>query len=266
MNAQSEKWAEGDAYEHFMGRWSSDVARLFVDWLPYAAHLSWLDVGCGTGALTRVITSHQQPKTVIGVDPSHDFLRYASQRVLNVRFEQAMAAALPFRNAAFDFIVSGLALNFMPRPELALREFVRVVKPGGIVGAYVWDYAGKMEFLRYFWDAASALNERANTLHEGQRFPICHPKPLQQVWQGAGLDEVTVVPLDVVIVFDDFDRYWQSFTSGRFPAPQYAQSLNDDRREALRARLHETIPTEKDGSLHLIARAWAVRGRKPFEN
>lgn len=263
MNMPSEKWASGDAYEHFMGRWSAEVAALFLDQLQPTADSAWLDVGCGTGALTRVISSHAQPRTTVGVDSSLDFARYASQRNQGATFQTASAAALPARADTFDFVVSGLALNFFPQPEQALRECVRVAKPGGIVAAYVWDYAGKMEFLRYFWDVALALDAEARPLHEGYRFPICQPDPLQQLWQGAGLHHVALHALDAVTIFDSFERYWQPFTFGNFPAPQYALSLDAERRQQLHDHLQADIPTETDGSIHLIARAWAVMGQKP---
>ncbi|MCC6617371.1 MAG: class I SAM-dependent methyltransferase [Anaerolineae bacterium] len=259
----SEKWASGDAYEHFMGRWSAEVASLFLDRLQPAAQSIWLDIGCGTGALTRVIASRVQSGLLVGVDSSFDFVRYAIQRNQGATFITASGAALPAADDRFDFVASGLALNFMPQPEQTLKEWVRVVKPGAIVAAYVWDYAGKMEFLRYFWDAAVALNSDAKPHHEGNRFPICQPDPLRQLWQGAGLQQVSLHPLDAVTRFESFESYWQPFTFGNFPAPQYALSLDDEHRKQLHDRLQSDIPTEKDGSIRLIARAWAVIGQKP---
>ncbi|MCA9910603.1 MAG: class I SAM-dependent methyltransferase [Anaerolineae bacterium] len=263
MNMPSENWASGDAYEQFMGRWSADVAALFLDHLQPAADSAWLDVGCGTGALTRMIAARVQPRRLVGVDSSLDFARYARQRNQGATFITASATALPAADDTFDFVVSGLALNFFPQPEQALREGVRVAKPGGIVAAYVWDYAGKMEFLRYFWDAALALDAGAKPLHEGHRFPICQPDPLQQLWQSAGLQHVSLHPLDAVTRFDSFEGYWQPFTFGNFPAPQYALSLDAARRQQLHDHLRASIPTERDGSIQLIARAWAVLGQKP---
>lgn len=174
----------------------------------------------------------------------------------------ADASALPITDNTFDLCVSGLALNFVPEPEIALRELARVVKPGGVVAVYIWDYADKMEYLRYFWDAASDLDTKARSLHEGNRFPICNPQTLMELWSDSGLRDVVVHPLDARMMFDDFDSYWLSFTSGSFPAPQYALSLGTRERELLRDHLQKTIPAEDDGSIHLLARAWAVRGIK----
>jgi SAM-dependent methyltransferase len=262
MNASFESWASGDVYEHYMGRWSEQVASLFLESLHAKVNLSWLDVGCGTGALARVISSTAEPGRIVGVDLSLDFVHYASQKSLKARFVNASAISLPLCNEEFDCVVSGLALNFVPQPEEALSEFIRVVKPGGMVAAYVWDYAGQMEFLRYFWDVAVELNPDAKALHEGYRFPICQPQPLKELWQGAGLINVALHPLDAVTCFDNFDSYWQAFTLGKFPAPQYLSSLNEKSRADLRKRLQAAIPNQEDGSIQLIARAWGVFGEK----
>ena len=260
-----EQWAAGDAYEHFMGRWSREIAKGFLTWLQAPTDAAWLDIGCGTGALISSLAASGQAGLAVGVDPSLDFVRYAAQHTKQARFAVSDALALPLMNDAFDVVMSGLALNFIPNPAVALGEFVRVAKPGATVTAYVWDYAGKMEFLRYFWDAAVELDAAAATFHEGQRFPICHAEPLRQLWQDAGLAEVTVQAIDVATPFADFETYWHPFTFGNFPAPQYALALNEAQRATLKQRVQATIPTAADGSLQLIARAWAVRGRKMIQ-
>ena len=132
--------------------------------------------------------------------------------------------------------------------------------PEGIVAAYVWDYAGKMQLMRHFWNAAAALDPAAYDLDEGRRFPICHPEPLRELFQGAGLHQVEVRPIDIATDFQDFDDYWSPFLGGQGPAPGYAQSLSDERRAALRERIRAGLPFALDGSIPLVARAWAVRG------
>ena len=260
MTTSYEHWATGDASEQFMGRWSAEVARQFLRWAAVGSQKSWLDVGCGTGALTRAILTHAQPQKVIGLDPSLDFLGYASTNTSNARFLVSDGSAISLSGETFDAAVSGLALNFIPDPNKALREIRRVVKSGGMVAAYVWDYAGKMEFLRYFWDVAVALDERAKPLHEGNRFPLCQPDALLQLWQQADLRDVRVDPLDIPTVFDNFDAYWRSFTVGNFPAPNYVASLDESHRHILRDQLKTTLPIDDDGAIRLIARVWAVRG------
>jgi hypothetical protein len=137
----------------------------------------------------------------------------------------------------------------------------RAVRPGGVVAAYVWDYAGKMDLMRHFWDAAAALDPAAAELDEGRRFPICRPEPLAALLTQAGLREVEARAIDVPTRFRDFDDYWSPFLGGQGPAPGYAMSLGEARRAALRDRIRSRLPVERDGAIHLVARAWAVRGR-----
>ncbi len=163
---------------------------------------------------------------------------------------------------AYDAVVSGLVLNFIPDLQAGLAEMVRVTKPDGTVAAYVWDYAGKIELMRYFWDAAVALKPEDRKLDEGRRFPICRPEPLRNLFTEAGLHEVEVRPLEVPTHFQDFDDYWSPFLGGQFPAPDYAMSLSEVDRATLRERIRAMLPFAEDGSIHLIARAWAVRGKR----
>ena len=123
--------------------------------------------------------------------------------------------------------------------------------------------ADRMQLMRHFWDAAVALDPEAGDLDEGRRFPICRPEALERLFAGAGLEDVAVRPIDVPTVFRDFDDYWSPFLGGQAPAPSYAMSLPEERRGALRERIRAGLPTADDGSIRLIARAWAVRGRPP---
>ena len=255
-------WAAGKLYEPYVGRWSRLVAKDFLRWLESPLQLDWLDVGCGTGALTETILQHMQPRSVTGIDPSAGFVEYAKAHVSDPRvtFEVADAQSLPVESARFDAAASGLVLNFVPKPLLAVQEMARVVRPGGIVAAYVWDYAGKMELMRYFWDAAVELNSDAFELDEGRRFSICQSTALVALLNEAGLRDVQARAIDVPTPFRDFDDYWSPFLGGQGPAPGYAMSLNEERRGALRDRIRATLPIAGDGSIPLIARAWAVRG------
>jgi SAM-dependent methyltransferase len=257
-----EVWAAGDAYERYVGRWSRLAAERFLEWLQVPAGQSWLDVGCGTGALSATILQRAGPAKVTGLDASDGFLAQARERLQDSRvaFERGDAQTLPYDNGQFDVAVSGLVLNFVPEPARMVAEMRRVVCPGGTVGLYVWDYAGKMELMRCFWDAAAALDAAACELDEGRRFPICMPEPLAAVLRDAGLAAVATRPLEVPTTFADFDDYWSPFLGGQGPAPGYCVSLPDSRRAALRERLRATLPAGPDGRIALLARAWAVRG------
>ena len=262
-SARKDVWAAGNLYEPYVGRWSRLVAKELLTWLRVPARKDWLDVGCGTGALTEVILQHAEPRAVEGVDPSAEFVEHAKANISSphVSFKVGDAQSLPAGTTGFDVAVAGLVLNFVPQPLRAVGEMARAVRPGGLVAAYVWDYAGKMELMRYFWDAAVALDRAAFDLDEGRRFPMCHPTPLVELFEQAGLHEVEVRPIDVPTRFRDFDDYWSPFLGGQAPAPGYAMSLSEERRGALRDRIRANLPIAPDGSISLIARAWAVRGR-----
>ena len=229
----------GEAYEPYVGRWSRLVAREFLHWLALAPSAHWLDVGCGTGALSQTILTYAAPAVVHGIDPSEGYLTVARHQVRDarVRFEPGDARQLPLATATYDAVVSGLVLHFIPDVSAGLAVMVRVTKPGGTVAAYVWDYAGKMELMRYFWDAAVARKPEDGERDEGRRFPLCQPEPLKNLFTEAGLHDVEVRAIDVSTHFQDFDDYWSPFLGGQFPAPDYAMSLSEEDRVALRERI-----------------------------
>ena len=144
-----------------MGRWSRLVARQFVPWLDVPSGAHWLDIGCGTGTLVHTILDTVSPQAVLGIDPSEGYIEFARKNVQDPRvaFRLGDAQKLPVKSAAYDAVVSGLVLNFIPKPSQALSEMIRAVRVGGIVTAYVWDYAYKTQLIRYFWSAAVALDE-----------------------------------------------------------------------------------------------------------
>jgi SAM-dependent methyltransferase len=255
-------WASGAAYEPFVGRWSRVVAAEFLSWLAPPPGGRWLDVGCGTGALTAAILAQSAPAGVLGVDPSDGFLAYARANVADerARFEAGDAERLPVADGAVDVAVSGLVLNFVPDPGAAVAEAARTVRDGGLVGAYVWDYADGMEVLRRFWDAACALDPAAEPLHEGRRFATFRPAWLEGLFQAAGLGDASSRAIDAVASFADFDDYWSPFLGGQGPAPTYVTSLSAALRDALRDSLRASLPIRADGSIELPVRAWAVRG------
>jgi SAM-dependent methyltransferase len=260
----SDVWDSGDALERYVGRWSRLVAGAFLQWLGVTPRARWLDVGCGPGALTETILRDASPLAVTGVDPSEQYIAFACARIKDSRvtLEVGNAMALAAQTATYDATVAGLVLNFLPDADTAVGEMSRVTRPGGLVAAYVWDYAVGMGLMRRFWDAAVALDPSAIELDEGRRFPLCRSQPLAQLFSGAGLRQVQVRPLDVPTVFRDFDDYWNPFLGGQGPAPGYAMSLTEERRATLRERIRSTLPFEPDGSIHLSARAWTVRGNR----
>jgi SAM-dependent methyltransferase len=260
----SDTWERGNPYERYIGRWSRRVAPTFLSWLGIPAGRRWLDVGCGTGALCAAILDSSSPSSVAGVEPSEGFLATARENLAGrATLLQGNATAIPLDDGSVDVVVSALVLNFVPDQPAALAEMARVTGKAGTIAGYVWDYAGKMELIRRFWDAAVDLDPNAAKLDEGPRFPLCRPDALEKLFIGAGLKGVEIKPLDIPTRFTGFDDYWQPFLGGQGPAPAYAMSLDENARARLRDRVRERMPVAADGSISMVARAWAARGTVP---
>lgn len=254
-------WGRGDAYEQYVGRWSRRIAPLFLDWLGIPPDRSWLDVGCGTGALAAAILDRCAPAAVTGVEPSEGFLATARENLAGrAELLPGSATDIPLAAGAVDVAVCGLVLNFVADQPAALAELARVVRPGGTIAAYIWDYAGTMEMMSMFWEAAAALDQRAVALAEAVRFQLSRPEELERLFAGAGLAGVAVTGIEIETRFANFEDYWQPFLGGAGPAPTYVASLAEDARERLREHLRDSLPFVIDGSIPLAARAWAVRG------
>jgi SAM-dependent methyltransferase len=247
-----------------MGRWSRPLAEAFVRWLKPSPGGHWLDVGTGTGALATAICNLAQPSTVVACDASRTFVESARRGLVDARvlFEVAGVGDLPLREGGYDAIVSGLALNFFPDPRAALEEQLNAVGPAGLVGAYLWDYADGMEFLRYFWDAAIAVEPSAAEMDEGHRFPLCRPGALERLFDSVGAGQIRATPLRVPTLFSSFDDYWRPFLGGTGPAPSLVAGFSEQQRRELEAELRSRLPMQDSGRIALEARAWAVVGQR----
>ena len=257
---KKDNWNAADPYEYFMGRWSSLMSIKFLSWLDSTSSDVWLDLGCGTGALSESIINHRSIAQLICVDPSEEFLKKAELRVGRGQFLVGSGSNIPVSSDTVDMLVSGLVLNFIPNIDSSLLEMKRVLKNGGTLAAYVWDYSGKMEMLRYFWDAAVIENQNAKKLDEGIRFPYCNADSLKKIFENAGLRDIKVTMLDIETRFVDFEDYWKPFLGGQGPAPGYLASLSTEDQEKLKIRIHNSLPIEEDGSITLIGRAIALKG------
>jgi SAM-dependent methyltransferase len=260
--SRHDAWQAGDRYEAYMGRWSRQVAPRFLDWLALPEGLDWLDVGCGTGALSAAILARSNPRSLLALDPSDGFVAAAKGALADPRANVRVgdAQALPVDSGSRDAIVSGLVLNFIPDTPKALDEMMRAARAGATVAFYVWDYpGGGLEFVHAFWLAAAALDPEAVELSEDRRFPMCTPDALIALATDAGLAQVECTAIEVPTVFRDFEDYWHPFTLGAGPAPGYCVSLAPEARQRLKDRLQERLPRQPDGSIHLEARAWAIR-------
>ncbi|HET6380448.1 MAG TPA: class I SAM-dependent methyltransferase [candidate division Zixibacteria bacterium] len=250
-----------EAYDRYMGRWSRLIAARFLDWLAVPSGAAWLDVGCGTGALLGTIAATRAPGRLTGIDQSAQYAAVARQRVPGAEVLVGDAQALPFAADSFDACVSGLVLNFVPQPALAVAGMCHATRPGGVVGVYVWDYAEGMQLLRSFWDVVTELDPAANALDEGsKRFSIAHPEALESLFTTAGLGSVATTAVEVPAPFASFDDYWRPFLGGQGPAGGYLVALPEERQATVAAALRERLPLRVDGSFDLTLRAWAVRG------
>lgn len=257
-----EEWGSSEPYELYVGRWSRAVGREFLKWLGVPAGRVWGDVGCGTGALVEQILRAGQPKAVIAVDKAKGFLGDARRMIGDDRagFFQADAGMLPWEIGCCDVTVSGLVLNFVPDALTMVREMARVTRPKGQVAAYVWDYGQGMQMMRLFWDAAVQMDPQAAISDQAERFPICQPDPLKKLFQEAGLTAVDVRAMEIPTIFRDFDDFWTPFLGKQGSAPTYLASRDAETRDRIREVLRGRLAANSDGSIHLTARAWAVRG------
>ena len=261
MKNKNDSWSSGNQYDEFMGRWSNRISEKFLNWLSVPFDRTWLDLGCGTGSLTKLILEKYHPTKVISIDSSSEFILYSKQSIINpiVHFQVGMAQELELESNSIDAIVSGIMLNFVPQPETVIAEMIRVVKPGGCIGIFVWDYSKGMEMLRYFWDAAVELDYSAKVYDEGIRFPLCQEGQLESLVKAFDLKEFEAIPIEEKTVFNNFDDYWLPFLGNVGPAPSYTMNLKEKDKQKLENRLRELLPIEPDGSISLMAKAWAVK-------
>jgi hypothetical protein len=117
----------------------------------------------------------------------------------------------------------------------------RACRLNGRVALYVWDYAGEMQFMRHFWDAAAEIDPAARELDEGVRFPIANSKRLWNLFLDAGLNDVTTRAIDVPTHFRNFDDFWTPFLGGQGPAPGYGR-VHPSRRARIGSQGHAMNP------------------------
>jgi SAM-dependent methyltransferase len=254
----------GEAYDAFMGRWSARVAPLLVQFAAVIDGDDVLDVGSGTGSLAAAVAAVAPSSRIVGIDRAEPYVAVARARHRSerMRFEVGDAQQLPFEDASFDRTLSLLILNFVPDPQKALTEMVRVTRPGGTVVCAVWDYGEGMEMLRVFWDEAIALHPRADGEDE-RHMPLSRAGELTALWQ-TRLQNVFETELTIETRFSSFENYWSPFLQKQGPAGAYVATLSADDREQLASKLRQRLLGNRaDRAITLRARAWAVRGVVP---
>jgi ubiquinone/menaquinone biosynthesis C-methylase UbiE len=253
-----------EAYEVMMGRWSRQLAPLFVEFVGVLDGEKVLDVGCGTGSLSATLASVTGASKIVGIDPSHGFIEYARTQIADprVNFEVGDAQNLPYPNDSFDRAMALLVVNFIPDALKAAKEMRRVTKSGGVVATTMWD--GRANELNVcLWKAALAIDPAAKRPAEMRR-SYGSAEALSDLWKEAGLTDLTVTGLAIACQFSSFDEMWQRYLTGEGPGSAYVVALKEDRREALRQQLrHDVLRGGADGPFTLQAKAWAVCGIVP---
>jgi SAM-dependent methyltransferase len=260
-NEPSSLFDDGSAYERMMGRWSRLVGEKFLDWIAPPKHLAWIDVGCGNGAFTQVLIERCAPAAVTGVDPSEGQLAFARTRpgTRLAQFRLADAQALPFADNSFDAAAMALVISFIPDAQKAINEMARVVRPGGVVATYMWDFENRGIPHAPVSAAMASLGlvqggppNRDNSRRDR----------MQAIWEQAGLTAVATEVIHIDVAYASFDDFWHSTTAPVGPSGKAIADLMPQDRERLKARLREQLPTAADGRIAYRSSANAVKGNK----
>ncbi|HWN49319.1 MAG TPA: methyltransferase domain-containing protein [Xanthobacteraceae bacterium] len=259
--------SDGAAYEVWLGRWASRLAKVFLDFVEFPETGELLDVGCGTGALTLAMAERWPARRVIGVDLAAPFISYAQSRRPGGQptFEIGDACALKYEDGRFAGVAAQLVFLFIPKPGVALREMRRVTRSGGTVAAIVWDSRGGLMFQRMLWDTAVAIDPNARVARDSLfANPVAIPGGLAGFFHEAGLLDVETQSLTIRMDYADFEDYWQPFLGGQGPVGTYFANLAP----ALKAQIKEAVRDaycsgSPDGPRSLTASAWAVQGKAP---
>ena len=243
-----------EAYDRFMGRYSSLLAPQLADFARVHGSRRVLDVGCGPGALTGELVGRLGPAAVAAVDPSASFVEATRARYPGVEVHQASAERLPFPDDAFDAAIAQLVVHFMSDPVAGLAEMSRVARPDGVVAACVWDHASDQGPLGLFWRAARDLDPEVD---DESRLAGVREGHLVELLEAAGLRDVEGTVLAVERAHPSFEEWWEPFTGGVGPAGSYVAGLDPDRQVELREHCRGLLPA---GPFTLTARAWAARG------
>ena len=261
MSGQTIRFDDGAAYERAMGGWSRLAGAVFIDWIAPAPGLRWADIGCGNGAFTELLLTRAQAEHVHGIDPSEGQLAFARQRpgMERATFAEGNAMVLPFGDDEFDAATMALVIFFVPEPARGVAEMARIVRPGGTVAAYAWDFAsGGFPFN----PVQSALREMGYTPPLPPSVDAGREAVMRDLWTGAGLRDVETREIRVTRGFDDFEDFWERSTNTGAVKPVTAQ-LSPEKLADLKERVRARVPIDAAGRVAYAALANAVKGRVP---
>jgi ubiquinone/menaquinone biosynthesis C-methylase UbiE len=243
-----------DAYDRFMGRYSRLLSPLLADFAGVAPGHRAVDVGCGPGALTSELVARLGASSVAAVDPSAPFVEAARTRHPGVDVRPAAAEEMPFEADVFDAALAQLVVHFMADPVAGLAEMRRVTRPGGVVAACVWDFAGGAAPLSLFWEAARQLDPG---VVDESHLAGAREGHLSELFAAAGMRDIEETALSIQREHAGFEEWWEPYTGGVGPAGTYVQALSTQQQAELRDRCRALLP---DGPFVLVSRAWAARG------
>lgn len=260
MDQMSRLFADGEAYERLMGRWSRLAGKIFLEWLDIPPNARWLDVGCGNGAFTEALIARRAPSEVVAVDPSEGQLAFARKRLAatSTRFRTGDAQALPFRNGRFDVAVMALVITYLSDPGKAVAEMARVVCPDGWVATYVWDVPGAGTPVHPIYVAMESLGmpaPRAAGAAASRR------DTMRALWEDAGLESIESRVIRIPVVYSDFDDFWESNSVPAGASGKAIDELSPAARERVRRRVREQLRVGSDGRIAYESFANAVKGR-----
>ena len=255
------RFDDGAAYERMMGNWSQRAGSIFLDWLAAPLGLKWIDVGCGNGAFTELLVERCAPALVNGIDPSEAQLDFARKRLTarQAKFDLGDAMVLPFPADEFDAATMALVIPFVPEPIKGVAEMARVVRPGGMVAAYIWDMLGGGFPLDPIRIEMSAMGL---TVLNPPRLEASRIEVLRELWTRAGLDAVETREITVERTFAGFEDFWTISLSASSAQPTIA-SMSPNQIELLKARVRPRLPADATGRITYSARANAVKGHVP---
>lgn len=258
-------YANPAAYEPFMGRWSARLTPSFLRFAQVKDGQHVLDVGCGTGILSRAIVSYGTTARVTGVDPLPEYIAFAQNAVPNprARFEVGRAEALPFADKAFDAALALLVLQDFTDQVQAVHEMARVTHAGGMVAACIWDFELGLPMLSLLWQAAEAIApDEVLRCRAGTRTRNPDPGDLETLWRECGLGGVTAETFEIAMPFVSFEDYWQPILGRSTPTSAFIAAIDGQTGGALSRVLREKIArfVQLDGSFVFPAHAWAIRG------
>lgn len=243
-----------DTYDRFMGRYSRLLTPLFADFAAVSSSMDVLDVGCGPGALTTELTQRVGTGSVSAVDPSEPFVAAIRQRLPGVAVKQASAEDLPFGDDLFDATLAQLVVHHMADPVAGVTEMARVTRPGGIVGACVWNFGDDMAPLSPFWRAVALFDPGMTGESE---FAGASEGDLARIFDEAGLEDVEDRSIVFEITHESFEEWWQPFLLGVGPVGRYLAGLGPEDLERLADLCRRELPTPP---FTLTIAVWAARG------